>query len=194
MKSDETIIEEYRDGDPEAFTELVRRYLSPMYRFARRSLPSDDEAEDVVQEIFLKAWKNLPQFKIEKKFRFWIYAIAKNALIDHLRKKKDVPFSQMETGREDLFSENLPGEEPLPDELFEKAELGALLSEALSKLPENYRTTLTLHYSEGLTFEEIAEIFDRPMNTVKSWHRRGTHSLRRFLSGPAPKTGPKTYS
>jgi RNA polymerase sigma-70 factor (ECF subfamily) len=152
-----------------------------------------NNAQDIVQETFIKVWKNLPKFDEKKaSFKTWIFIIAKNTATDFLRKsgspsggKKFINFSDLEkeTNEEKdvSFSENIPDENLLPDEILQKLQEADLLNEVLDKLPTYYKTILILHYQEDMTFDEIGKVLEKPLNTIKSQHRRAILLLRKMF-------------
>lgn len=179
--TDDELIAQYREGSEEAFAALMERYLKPIYGFSRRMAGAAD-AEDVVQETFVKVWRTLPRYKMTNTFRSWIFAIARNTAIDRLRKKKSAVFSDFEdaTGRNSLL-ESLSDPELLPATLIERAEQKGLVERALAEIEPEDREILHLHYSEEMTFDAIGEIVKKPPNTVKSRHRRALMRMREFL-------------
>jgi RNA polymerase sigma-70 factor (ECF subfamily) len=189
-KTDEEIIISYKNGDREAFKSLINRYATPLYNFVIR-MTNRNDAPDIVQEIFIKVWKNIEHFNpLKAGFKTWIFTIARNATIDFLRKKKSLLFSDMPVRRgrekdndEDInyFTENIPSEDLLPDEALQKLQDKKILNDILKKLSQSYREVLVLHYQEEMTFEEIGKILDKPLNTVKSQHRRAILELRKML-------------
>jgi len=186
--SDEEIILLYKNGEEEAFKELINRYTSPIYNFVAR-LANKNDASDIVQETFIKVWKNLNRFDDTKaSFKTWIFTIAKNTVTDFLRKKKSLLFTDLEKDTdEDInsFAENIPDEDLLPDsalqKLQEKEADKKFLNNLLENLHPNYQEVLTLRYQEEMTFEEIGKILNKSLNTVKSQHRRAIIELRRML-------------
>lgn len=186
-QSDEALIRTYREeGREEAINALVNRYVSPVYNLLTR-LVGAEAAEDLTQETFLKMWKGLPGYDLEKSFKTWLFAIARNTAIDYLRKKRPTLFSRLRNERDEEnekrnFEDTLPDSASLPDELFEKKELAERLEEALKALSLDERTIIILHESDELTFEEISEVVGEPMNTVKSRYRRALQKLRAALS------------
>ncbi len=183
-RSDEELLAAYVRGDEHAFTQLVERHLKTVYSFVVRCVGDEQDAEDIVQETFLKAWKNAKTYREEaSKFKTWVLRIARNAAIDHLRKRKHVPFSAFDTDEGvNMLAETVPDTEALPDEQFAKAQDVELLNRALLTLPPEAREILLLHYTNGLTFLEIGEMLQQPQNTVKSRHHRAVLSLRKALS------------
>jgi RNA polymerase sigma-70 factor (ECF subfamily) len=182
-KNDEQVIMSFKNGDREAFKELINRYTSSMFNFSAR-LAGRNEAPDIVQEIFIKVWKNISRFDSKKaSFKTWIFTIAKNTATDFLRKKKDYVFSDMEGAEdEDPFYQKIPDEKILPDESFQKLEDKKMLETTLEKLRPSYREILVLHYQEEMTFDEISKILKKPLNTVKSQHRRAIIELQKIIN------------
>ena len=184
-ETDEDIILAYNNGDREAFKKLIDRYASPLYNFTAR-LSNKSDASDIVQESFIKAWKNISHFDPGRaSFKTWIFTIAKNATTDFLRRKKSILFSDIKAGDEDdvnSFAENIPDKDLLPDESMQKLEDSKFLNTMLEKLPRDYREVLVLHYQEEMTFAEIGKVLRKPLNTVKSQHRRAVIELRKMIA------------
>lgn len=188
--TDEEIILSYKNGEREAFKKLIDRYTASLYNFVAR-LAGKNDAPDITQEIFIKVWKNLNRFDENKaSFKTWIFTIAKNTTTDFLRKKKSLLFSDLNNPtRSDLddnsFEENIPDEDLLPDETLQKLEEKTadekFLNDLLAKLRPIYQEILALHYQEEMTFEEIGKVLVKPLNTVKSQHRRALLELRRMV-------------
>jgi RNA polymerase sigma-70 factor (ECF subfamily) len=182
--TDEEIIVLYKNGNGEAFKSLINRYISPLYNFTAR-ITNKDDAPDIVSETFIKAWKNINRFNEQKaSFKTWIFTIARNTAIDFLRKKRNVLFSNMKNSDEDInsFEENIPDEQILPDIALQKLQDEEFLNKTLNGLESGYREVLVLHYQEEMTFVEIGKILNKPLNTVKSQHRRALIELRKKLS------------
>lgn len=176
--NDQELVSEYLRGDEKAFHELVNRYLQPIYNFVFSSVRDAAQAEDITQEVFIKAWTHLRRFDLSRNFKVWLYAIAKNCIFDFLRKKKTIPFSLLE--KEDEVYEILD-KEPQPDEILRLSDSGKTLDEALAKLSLDYREVLLLYYRDGFNFREIAEILKTSVNTIKSRHLRATAMLKKIL-------------
>jgi RNA polymerase sigma-70 factor (ECF subfamily) len=135
-----------------------------------------------VQETFFKVWKNLKKFRQGENFKTWIFTIARNTAIDFLRKRKEYVFSDFENAEGGNYvADTLTDPEPLPDALVETLEREKLLEELLSKISPQYREVLMLRYHEDLTFEEIGKVLDKPLDTVKSQHRRALIELRKII-------------
>lgn len=180
--TDEQLVTNYLKGDEESLEILIKRYLKPIYSFAYRFVGNTQVAEDITQEVFVKAWYNLKKFKQEYKFKTWIFVIAKNTCLDWQKKKRPLPFSVLDNKKEEFsFAENIKDPTPLPNELLERKDLVAVLSKAIETLSAKYRTVLFLRYNEHFTFREIAEILRESIDTIKTRHRRGIAILRKLL-------------
>jgi RNA polymerase sigma-70 factor (ECF subfamily) len=177
---DKQLVLEALKGKESAFAELVNRYISGVYNFANRYVRDAADAEDIAQETFVRAWKNLNKFDVSKNMKTWLFTIAKNASLDMLKKKKPLAFSRIIDAESELESFLAPyiasGEMPETalDQKFLKGDMDA----ALGKLPSAYRAVLALRYNEHLKFREIAETLGEPIDTVKSKHRRGLALLK----------------
>lgn len=183
-RTEAQLVHDHLDGDEKAFEILVRRWIRPVYNFVRTMIRDTREAEDITQEVFVKVWKNLKRYREGESFKAWLFSVARNTVIDHLRKKKDLSFSDLgkdgdETSIENTFADT----GPLPDEVFANAEDAAKLKEAVAGLSAMHKEVLFLYYTEGMTFAEIGSALDAPLHTVKSRHRRALEVLRRRLKG-----------
>jgi len=175
------LIPKVLDGDEEAFAEIVKIYLKAIYNFIYRLAGDRDAAEDLTQETFVKAWKNLERFDQSKNFRTWLFTIAKNTAFDWLKKKKEIPFSTFADEEGESWLENVADENILPDEILERSDLAEEMEKILEKIPVRYRAILLLHYKEDFSLHEIAEILGEPYNTIKSRHQRGLGKLKGFF-------------
>ncbi len=181
--SDEDLVQRYREGDRKSLDILIGRYFSPLYNFIYRLSGKSEDTNDITQDVFVKTWKNIKKFDRKQKFKTWIFTIARNTTIDWFRKKRDITFSNFENeDGENVLLNTTADDAPLPDAIFRNKELAKVLEEALEKIPVNYRTIILLHDTEELTFEEIADVVGKPMNTVKSQYRRGLEALREKLT------------
>ncbi len=179
-KTDEELVAEYLAGDESAFASLVERHLKSVYSFAARSIA--DEAEDIAQDTFLKAWKSLSVYEPRSaKFKTWLMRIARNTVIDYLRKKKTPVFSDIGNGPDDTRTFDTPDPEPLPDEIVARAHDTREVEALLREIPLVYREVLLLRYMSQMSFEEISGILGENANTVRSRHRRGLARLRQLL-------------
>jgi RNA polymerase sigma-70 factor, ECF subfamily len=182
IKTDEQLASEYLAGNEAVFEQLVERYLKWLYNFVFQLTRDKAAAEDIMQDVFVKVWKNLSSFDTEKKFSTWIFAIAKNTAYDFLKKKKSIPFSTFENEDGESILEYIEDETILHShELLQKMDNTKDVQELLASLPVETRTILLLHYNNGFSLVEIAEILGHPSNTVKSRYRRAIMQLREQL-------------
>jgi len=189
-QTDAELIQATIDGDTSAFSVLVGRYSRDVYGFAFFMAKNVSDAEDITQETFVKVWKNMKKFKPEQRFKSWLLAITRNTTIDYIRKRRHAVFSDFDDEEgSNAIVETLADEERLANEIAELAESAEQTAEAVSKLPDIYRSVLALRYEGGLLFEEISKILKKPVNTVKSQHRRALIALRKVMvETSAPKS------
>src|SRR5471030_3094189 len=158
-----TLVAQSRKGDTGAFGELVRRYEGKIFRLAQHVTQNREDAEDVLQETFMKAYEHLDQFKGNSKFYTWIVRIAVNQALMKLRKRKtDRSVSldeQIDTG-EDTITREIAAWDPDPEERFSREELHTILTDAIDGLAPIYRTVFTLRDVDGLSTEETAEALE----------------------------------
>lgn len=180
--SDQQLINNYFQGDDNALEFLIRRYLADVFKFVYHLVGNSSDAEDITQETFIKAWRNLKKFDRQKSFKPWILRIAKNTCVDFWRRKKNIAFSAMawDSGENDL-AEEIRDTKPLPSEIWDRQNLETFVAEILKSLPINDRLVLILHYNDHLTFQEIADISGISLNTVKSRHLRAILKLRKRI-------------
>jgi RNA polymerase sigma-70 factor (ECF subfamily) len=174
---EEKVIEEAKTGSQEAFESLVKQYLPIVYRYIARLTGDRHLAEELSQETFIRAWKNIGQFETGKPIKPWLMRIARNCAFDSLRKKKTVAFSSL-SEPEQYRLENIPTKNLSPIELAEKREKKELVKNILDRLSENEREVLVLHYLEELTVPEIAQILNKQEETVRTRLRRARASFR----------------
>lgn len=193
-RTDEQLVIDYREGANDAFQTLLARHVAGIYNFTYRLVGNRMEAEDITQETSIKAWKNIDKFNVHEKWKTWIFAIARNTAIDHLRKKRSLTFSDTELADGgNPAIDNQEDTEPLPDKLAMQIEDKALLDTALNQLSPLYREVLYLYYYEDMTLQEIATLLAKPIDTVKSQHRRGMKLLREILFQLLPSEDAPNY-
>jgi len=179
QSNDAELIEGSKHGDDHAFRELMERYIAPIFNFSRQYSKAEEDAEDITQDTFFKVWRHMKKFDTKKPFKPWLYAIARNTALDHIKKKRASAFSELDNDDADLhFADTLEDGTPLQTELFENGELVAEVAEAMDDLHPDHRAVLVMRYREEMSFNEIADIMDKPMNTVKSWHHRALGKIR----------------
>jgi RNA polymerase sigma-70 factor (ECF subfamily) len=181
MTSDEELVARSRGGDLDSFNQLVVRWERPIYALAYRVIGREEDARDVVQETFLRAFRALNGFKGQAKFSSWLYRITLNLCRDWIRRERRTPVAQAPEGVDliELAGEATPSESL--EELVSRKELGQAVARAMSSLPEEQRTAIILKEYHGLTFQEIADLLDCPLSTVKTRLYQGLTVLRRQL-------------
>ena len=169
------------NGDADSFNQLILRWERPIYALAYRTIGRDEEARDIVQETFLRAFRALPGFKGQAKFSSWLYRITLNLCRDFIRRERRTPLAQPPEGIDlvELAGEATPNE--TIEELVGRKELGRAVSKAMALLPEEQRTAIILKEYHGLTFQEIAELLDCPLSTVKTRLYQGLTVVRKQL-------------
>ena len=170
-------------GDQDAFAEIVEIYSNSIYQLGYSMLGNRHEAEDVAQEAFIRAYVNIKYFNQDLKFSTWLFRIATNLCIDRIRKKKPDYYLDAEVSGTDgltMYSQ-LSSNAPLPENELESLELQETVQKEILKLPEKYRSVIVLKYIEELSLNEISEILDMPLGTVKTRIHRGREALRQQL-------------
>ena len=170
-------------GDSQAFEWIVRRYRPGLYKLVLRMVKNPQEAEDIVQETFIKAFNALPSFSEEYAFSTWLYKIAINHCIDHFRKKK-LPTLSLDKpidAKEGEIKREFPDRGLTPEGAVLRRERHRLVQEAIQKLPEHYRTVIILRHQEERSYEEIAQILGIPLGTVKARIFRAREMLKKML-------------
>ncbi|AXN39173.1 RNA polymerase sigma factor SigW [Peribacillus butanolivorans] len=170
-------------GDHNAFGEIVELYKDKVFQICFRMLGNRQEAEDLAQEAFVRAFVNIRSFNIQMKFSTWLYRIATNLCIDRLRKKKPDYYLDAEvSGTEGLnMYSQIASDMAKPEDEVESLELQETIQVEIMKLPEKYRSVIVLKYIEELSLKEISEILDLPVGTVKTRIHRGREALRKQL-------------
>ena len=168
---DETLVARARDGDTQAYDELVRRYQSRIYALVYNMTSRNADAEDLVQEVFIKAYQSLHRFRGKASFYTWLYRIAVNRTINHMKKMRrrtglSLDDADLGIERDDAYVELSSRESPFRDLSIE--ELKEKLNTALQKLSEKHRAVVVLHDIQGIPHEEIAKMIKRSPGTVRS--------------------------
>ncbi|HZL31425.1 MAG TPA: RNA polymerase sigma factor [Pseudolabrys sp.] len=182
--SDETLVQRARDRDEAAVRTLTQRFNRRLFRVARAILRDDDEAEDVVQEAFVRAFTGLSMFRGDASFGTWITRIAMNEALGRLRSRR--PTVDWET-----FGENRTQEQVLdvplsavsndPEKIMAQGEIRAVLEKAIDKLPDSFRAVFVARLVEGMSVEETADLFGLKTETVKTRLHRARLLLREEL-------------
>lgn len=172
---DAQLIEQTLAGQPAAFGELVRRYQDRLYNMVAHTIGCAVEAEDVVQDTFVQAYTKLASFRQDSHFYTWLYRIAVNSAISRRRKKR--PVLSVDQQQETIGSEPMDSGES-PGDRLEREERADQLHTALDQLNEEHRAILVLREMEGFCYEEIADILEMPIGTVRSRLHRARSHLR----------------
>ena len=180
--TDEELVARSRGGDLDSFNQLVVRWERPIYALAYRVIGREEDARDVAQETFLRAFRALSGFKGQAKFSSWLYRITLNLCRDWIRRERRAPVAQAPEGMDlvELASEAEPSESI--EDLVARRELGRAVAKAMAMLPDEQRTAIVLKEYHGLTFQEIADLLDCPLSTVKTRLYQGLGVLRKQLA------------
>ena len=181
-RTDEELVALATAGDLDCFNQLVSRWERPIYALAYRTLGREEEARDVTQEAFLRAYRGLRSFRGDAKFSSWLYRITLNLCRDWIRRERRTPIAQMPEGVDpiDVADEHVSPAESVED-LVARRELSEAVERAMAELPEEQRTAILLKEYHGLTFQEIADMLHCPLSTVKTRLYQGLSVLRRRL-------------
>jgi RNA polymerase sigma-70 factor, ECF subfamily len=185
--TDEELVARSKTGDTESFNQLVKRWERPIFALAYRTLGREEDARDVTQETFLRAFRALSGFKGDAKFSSWLYRIALNLCRDWMRRDRRAPLVAVPEGVEveQLAAEQAPSESV--EDLAARAELSRQVARVMQLLPEEQRQAIVLKEYHGLTFQEIADLMKCPLSTVKTRVYQGLATLRKHLG---EKIGP----
>lgn len=172
-----------RNGDRKAFEELVDMYKDKIFHLGYRMLGHSSEAEDIVQETFLRVYSNLNRYDEAQKFSTWIYRIATNLCIDRLRKRKPSYSldAEMPDGEGADWYSMLPADQETPEEEFILSETQRHIRKAIDTLPSKYKSVVVLRYLHDMSLQEISEVLKMPVTTVKTRVHRGREFLRKKL-------------
>ena len=182
-QQDSELVNRALQGDQHAYEEILRRYRQPLYHLIYRMVRNKMDTEDLVQEAFIKAFSSLASFNQNYAFSTWLFRIAINNTIDFFRKRKlktlsiDTPID----AKDGEISRDLPDSSLIPDKNLLNREKNKLIQEAIDSLPEKYRTPILLRHHEEKSYEEISEIMQIPLGTVKARIFRAREMLKKML-------------
>lgn len=182
---DRKLIERCRNGDREAFDELVLRYEKQAYNLAYRLTGNYDDASDVVVEAFVRAFQGLHTFRGDANFGTWLHRVVVNTFLDLRKRNKHRQHISLEEQMEvdgDILTRQIEDTAPGPQELIEAQERADVLQQAINQLPHDRRILIVLYHFENLSYEEIAQILKMPVGTVKSRLNRARLALREILA------------
>ncbi len=178
---DAQLIEFVLNGREDGFEELVKRYQRPIVGYVFRMLNDYDSALDVSQEVFIKVYNSLSRYRSEYKFSTWLYRIAHNAAIDHIR-RNSVLTQSIETESEDgAYQLQLESPLPTPEDDRERSEWRTEIDAVVKCLPQGYRELIVLRHSRDLSYDEIADITSLPLGTVKNRLFRARELMRNIF-------------
>jgi RNA polymerase sigma-70 factor, ECF subfamily len=180
--TDEELVARSQGGDVDSFNQLILRWERPIYALAYRVIGREEEARDVCQEAFLRAFRALPGFKGQAKFSSWLYRITLNLCRDWMRRQKRTPVSQMPDDTDAMELASRAGPVESIEDLVARRQLSAAVEEAMTLLPDEQRTAIILKEYHGMTFQEIADLQGCPLSTVKTRLYQGLSVLRRHLA------------
>ena len=180
--SDEELVARSIGGDLDSFNQLVVRWERPIYALAYRVIGREEDARDVCQETFLRAFRARRGFKGQAKFSSWLYRITLNLCRDWIRRERRAPTAQAPEGVDLVeLASSEQGDVETVEDLVSRRLLGRAVARAMAGLPEDQRTAIVLKEYHGLTFQEIADLLDCPLSTVKTRLYQGLSVLRRQL-------------
>ena len=172
------LVSRFREGNENAFNAIVARYQQRLFRMAETLLGNDEDARDISQEAFVKAYFNLKSFREDSSLYTWLYRIVYNLCISHLRRKKIISFFSLDQHDEGM---EFDSKEPDPSETLERKEILGAVTNALKSLPPKQRAVFTLHQLEGLTHGEIAGIMGITEGAVKASYFHAVRKLQERL-------------
>jgi RNA polymerase sigma-70 factor (ECF subfamily) len=175
VASDARLVERARAGDRDAFDELVRRHFTPVYRMLHRRIGNHEDAEDLAQECFVRAWGALALYRADAPFGAWLYRVALHLAHDHRRA------GARRGAREEIFARGRAAEARAAGEELGRRELGARLGAALERLPRRLRDALVLRVFEGLEYEDVARATGVTPATARTHVQQARRKLLRWL-------------
>lgn len=175
------LIQRAKEGDADAFAALLERYEKAVYHHALRMAGSAEDAEDLAQEVFWKAWQGLPAFQGNSAFSTWLYRLTSNACIDFFRRERKHRGAFSLDGEEQELARRIPDPRLTPQRELERRELQDAVRQGLLKLSQDHREILVLREIDGLSYDEIGAVLGLSLGTVKSRIARARLSLAKIL-------------
>lgn len=172
----ETAAVREQDAKEEFYTSIVNGHLDEIYNYARYMVLDYDEADDIVQKTFLSLYQNLHKLDTSVSLRPWLFRVARNHCLDHIKKKKSLQFSQVEDQILEIPENDTAIEEKVDSELFQEN-----FKRLVETLPVNMKEVLLLRYFQDLTLEQIAGVLEQPLGSVKSNFYRGKARLYQMI-------------
>ncbi|MDP2480469.1 MAG: sigma-70 family RNA polymerase sigma factor [Candidatus Palauibacterales bacterium] len=186
-RTDQELVRLCLKGQERAAHELVSRYQRPVFSFIFRMVRDRELAEDLAQDTFVRAFDRLAQYDPGYKFSSWLFKVGHNLTVDHIRRRELDTVSihgapdAVTSDQQEATSVTLESEFERPDELLEARELGASIEEAIERLRPEYRTAILLRHVEGYSYDEISEVMEIPLGTVKTYIHRARAELQDML-------------
>ncbi|KPJ52610.1 hypothetical protein AMJ39_07445 [candidate division TA06 bacterium DG_24] len=183
-QTDAELVNAARGGDEQAIRDLLGRYRTAVFNLAFRILRNEEDATDAAQETFIRVFRALDRFDERQRFKPWILRIASNYCIDQIRKRdwRTVSFDTPIETEDGTLEMELAGPGPQPDEVLERKEQRMVIEQAIDSLPPDYRMAIVLRHTEGLSYEEIADVLGVPLGTVKARIHRARSALQKKLA------------
>lgn len=175
-KKDLELIEEFRQGDNAGFNELVRRYQEKVYWIARRVVGSHEDADDVVQDVFIRVYDALKEFRAESGFYTWLYRITVNVALNALRKKRIKEFVRYEE-----VEETLEGDADGTDAGLLRKEYESILEKAIERLPPKQKAVFMMRYYDEMSYEEMAGILDKSVGGLKANYFHALKKIQAYM-------------
>jgi len=184
-RDDSALVKRAKDGDGKAYDELTILYKDAVYSIIYRMVHNKQEAEDLAQEAFIKAYNSINSFNEEYAFSTWLFKIATNNCIDFFRKRKLKTYSMDQTikYKDDEIQQEYADDEPTAEKEILSSEKSDMIRTAIEGLPEKYRTAILLRHQEERSYEEIADTLNLPLGTVKARIFRAREMLKKSLKG-----------
>lgn len=183
-RADLRLIRRCKRGEEAAFQEVLDRYRTPIYNLCWRMVRNDEDARDLAQEVFIKVFRLLDRYDEQYAFSSWLFRIATNHCIDHLRRQR-LRFLSVErdgAGEEEDAEMQIASDGPEPDVVLERRQALEKLEEVIAELPPHYRVITLLRHDQQLSYEEIAESLQLPLGTVKARIHRARNLIQQMLS------------
>jgi RNA polymerase sigma-70 factor, ECF subfamily len=176
QKPDIELINDFKSGNEPAFNELVKRYHNRLYFIVKKMVENHDDADDILQDVFIKVYKSLRDFRGESNFYTWLYRIAVNYSINFLNKKKIKNFF-----RYDDLIRPMVSNEPIPDEILEKHEQSAMIEKAIQSLPKMQKMTFIMRYYDEMPYEEISKILKKSVGALKANYFHAFKKIEEYM-------------
>lgn len=182
--SEKLLLERSKSGDIEAFERLIENYQKKVFNIALRMVGNYDDASDLAQEVFIRVYRSIKNFKEQSSFSTWIYRITTNVCLDELRKRKNKNVVSLD---EDIkfddsgIKRQVEDDKPIPEAIVERDEVRKVVSDAINSLSDEHRTAIILRDIQGFSYDEISKITNCPEGTVKSRINRARQALKEIL-------------